>query len=227
LRATSIVEFWARWHITMTRFFMMYVYTPLSVNMMRRSYKRRHSRSTQFLIVGAFPTMVTFMAAGFWHGANWTFGFCGITQGIALSINQLWRQWKLPRPPMLLSWLMTICVFCVGQVFFRAVTTHQALRMLAAMFSPWTIGMPGWLAMRIGQLALPTVDYDFLVNAPFTTDLLFWDVLLGILVFALPNLSVGAKPLRPDFRLACYATVMLCLVVTYIGAPRSFLYFQF
>jgi hypothetical protein len=47
------------------------------------------------------------------------------------------------------------------------------------------------------------------------------------LVFALPNLSAVMRPVQPSFRLACYATVLLCLIVTYIGAPRTFLYFQF
>jgi D-alanyl-lipoteichoic acid acyltransferase DltB (MBOAT superfamily) len=227
LRATSIVDFWARWHITMTRFFMFYVYTPLSTDMMRRSYRRRLSPRTQFVLVGVFPTMVTFMAAGFWHGANWTFGFCGVTQGIALSINQAWRQWKMWRPPVLLSWLMTIAVFCIGQVFFRSVTSSQALQMLEAMFSPWSIRLPSWLVLQFHSLPLPLVDYQFLTGASFTSDLLFWDVLLGILVFALPNLSVEMKPLRPNLQLACYASALLWLVTTFIGAPKAFLYFQF
>jgi D-alanyl-lipoteichoic acid acyltransferase DltB (MBOAT superfamily) len=230
LRALSIVDFWAHWHITMTRFFMTYVYTPLSVNMMRRCYDKRRPRPkryTQFLLTGAFPTMVTFLAAGFWHGANWTFGFCGVTQGIALSINQAWRQWKLPKPPAILSWAMTMMVFCIGQVFFRAVTSHQALQMLAAMFSPWNIRIPPWLKLQLGALPIPTAEYEFLSGTSFTAELLLWNALLGSLVFALPNLSAVMKPLQPNFRLACYATVLLCLIVTYIGAPRTFLYFQF
>ena len=227
LRATSIVEFWARWHITMTRFFVSYVYTPLSINLMRRTHRRKMRRHTQFLVIGAFPTMVTFMAAGFWHGANWTFGFCGVSQGIALSINQAWRQWKLPRIPAVAGWALTGMVFCIGQVFFRAITSAQAFHMLGAMFSPWNLHAPAWLALQLHNLPIPLADYEFLTGATFTADLLFWDMLLGILVFALPNLSVGTEPLRPSVRTACYASVMVCFVLTFISAPRSFLYFQF
>ncbi len=227
LRATSIVDFWARWHITMTRFFLTYVYTPLSVHFLRKTYKRRLSRSSQFLIVGAFPTMVTFLAAGFWHGANWTFGIFGVTQGIALSINQAWRQWKMPRLPSVIAWGLTVAVFCVGQAFFRSQTLQQALSIVRAMFSPWLIRLPSWLSLQTGNLRLPLAEYDFLTGASFTADVLFWDILLGVLVFVLPNLSVGVRPLRPNFRLACYVSVLACLIITYISAPRSFLYFQF
>ncbi len=227
LRTTSIVDFWARWHITMTRFFLTYVYTPLSVHFLRKTYKRRLKRMSQFLIVGAFPTMVTFLAAGFWHGANWTFGVFGLTQGIALSINQAWRQWKMPRLPSVISWALTMVVFCVGQAFFRSETLHQALGIVRAMFSVWLIRLPIWLSLHTGPLHMPVTDYEFLSSASFTADVVFWDILLGVLVFALPNLSVSVKPLRPNFRLACYVSVLCCLVITYISAPRSFLYFQF
>jgi D-alanyl-lipoteichoic acid acyltransferase DltB (MBOAT superfamily) len=227
LRATSIVDFWARWHITMTRFFLTYVYTPLSVHLLRRTYKRRFTSHTQFLIIGAFPTMVTFLVAGFWHGANWTFGIFGVTQGVALTINQAWRQWKMPRLPAVLSWILTMSVFCIGLAFFRSVTVHQAFQILNAMFSPWEIRLPSWLYLQTGHLPLPTVNYHFLTGASFTAGVLFWVVMLGVLVFALPNLSVGIIPLQPNLRLACYVSVLFCLVTTYVGTPRTFLYFQF
>ena len=227
LRATSIVDFWSRWHITMTRFFMLYVYTPLSVALLRRSLRRRLGRRPEFLLTAAFPTLVTFLAAGFWHGAGWTFGLCGVTQGIALTINQAWRQARMPRLPVVVAWLLTVGTFCIGQAFFRAQTTAQGWQIVGAMLSPWQIRLPEFMSGAAARLGLPVARYEFLTGATFTLDLAVWMALGLALVFALPNPSADTKLMRPTFRLACYASAMAWLVVTYLGAPRTFIYFQF
>ena len=171
--------------------------------------------------------MVTFLAAGFWHGANWTYGFFGITQGIALSINQAWKQWKMPRLPGFLGWLLTVGTFCIGQAFFRSTTSTQAWHIVRAMLSPWDIRLPSFLLLHAHGVPLPVVDYEFLSSATFASQVLLWDALLLALVFALPNLSVITKPLQPSISLAFFSSVMIWLVVTYIDVPRAFIYFQF
>jgi len=93
--------------------------------------------------------------------------------------------------------------------------------------SPWQIRLPSFLLLQTGAIPLPVVHYEFLTSATFAADVLFWNVLLFGLVFAMPNLSTINVPLRPNLRLACFAAIMICFVVTFIGAPRSFIYFQF
>jgi alginate O-acetyltransferase complex protein AlgI len=228
LRSTSIIELWTRWHITMTRFFMGYIYNPLSLRMMRRSRRAKLTRSTEFIIAAVVPTLITFLIAGFWHGANWTFGWYGITQGIALSINQAWRRFVKIQLPLWVGSLLTLGAFSLGQAFFRANTTYQGWQVFSAMVAFWRIRPPDFLMIHTHILdRFPTVTYQFLTGFSFITDVLFWDLLLGALVFLLPNISAQEEPLVPSPRLAFGLVTIVCLIVTYIGAPRTFIYFQF
>ena len=78
-KATSIIEFWQRWHITLSRFLRDYVYIGLGGN--RRGRARRY-----------LNLMVTMLLGGLWHGANWTFVAWGGLHGLYLIINHAWRS---------------------------------------------------------------------------------------------------------------------------------------
>ena len=81
LRATSIIDLWRRWHISLSRFLRDFVYVPLG------GAAGGPARRTTNL----FLTMVI---GGLWHGANWTFVLWGAFHGILLAINHAWRQWR-------------------------------------------------------------------------------------------------------------------------------------
>ena len=74
------------------------------------------------------------------------------------------------------------------------------------------------------RFGLPVARYEFLTGATFTLNLAVWVALGLALMFALPNPSADTKLMRPTVRLARYASA---LAVTYLGAPRTFIYFQF
>jgi hypothetical protein len=80
-QALSIVEFWRRWHITLSRFLRDYLYIPLGGN--RLGEQRRY-----------INLMVTMLLGGLWHGAGWNFLVWGGLHGACLSINHLWREWR-------------------------------------------------------------------------------------------------------------------------------------
>lgn len=124
LRATSIIDFWRRWHVTLSRFLRDFVYVPLGGGAggpMRRT-------------VNLFVTMVL---GGLWHGANWTFVLWGAFHGLLLAINHLWRQWMGRRTPTpagrFAGWVATFTAFVVGMVLFRAADLSAAANMFAAM----------------------------------------------------------------------------------------------
>ncbi len=105
--ARSMIEYWKRWHITMTRFFTMYTYMPMALSAMRFSASRKLGQVSQFLLATALPTMFTFFLSGLWHGAGWTFVLFGVVNGIGLIINHIWLAAKMPRLPRLLAWALT------------------------------------------------------------------------------------------------------------------------
>lgn len=119
-RATSIREFWRRWHMTLSRFLRDYLYVPLGGN--------RYGDARLLLAL-----MVTMFLGGLWHGAGWTFVVWWLMHGIALIVNHLWamKQVKLPKA---LAWLLTLLFLMIGWVVFRAESMGTAFSILGSMF---------------------------------------------------------------------------------------------
>ncbi len=129
-KATNIIDFWRRWHITLSRFLRDYIYFPLGGN--RKGSWRRY-----------LNIMITMLLAGLWHGAGWTFVIWGGLHGIYIIINHAWKtltshyQFSAKNFSFLtrnISWLITFISVVIGWVFFRANNLMSALYMLKAMF---------------------------------------------------------------------------------------------
>jgi alginate O-acetyltransferase complex protein AlgI len=141
-KATSIIDFWRRWHITLSRFLRDYLYVPLGGN--RLGNTRRY--------VNLFTTM---LLGGLWHGAGWTFVIWGGLHGFYLTVNHGWRvlRSRLGSPfsqanPIgaFIGGVVTFLAVVVGWVFFRAANFSAAVNMLKAMLGFYGISMPISLA---------------------------------------------------------------------------------
>jgi alginate O-acetyltransferase complex protein AlgI len=128
-QALSIVEFWRRWHITLSRFLRDYLYIPLGGN--RLGEQRRY-----------INLMVTMLLGGLWHGAGWNYLIWGGLHGVYLSINHLWRGWRGGDAHVSAAgwaakgfcWAITFFAVVVAWVFFRARTMAGAWQMLGGLF---------------------------------------------------------------------------------------------
>ncbi|MBI3434655.1 MAG: MBOAT family protein [Proteobacteria bacterium] len=126
LRATSIIDLWRRWHVTLSRFLRDFLYVPLGG---ARAGIPRHY----------FSLFVTMLLGGLWHGAAWTFIAWGAFHGLLLAVNHAWRSMRGPargghrRGGLFLGWLATFVAFAVGMVFFRAADMAAAAALLKAM----------------------------------------------------------------------------------------------
>ena len=227
LAATSIKEYWNRWHITMTRFFTMYVYSPLALAAHRREAEHASPPVSSFAKCIAIPTMVTFLAAGLWHGAGWTFVVFGFVHGVALTINHAWGAAKMPKLPVILAWLLTMLTMLIGMVFFRSTSLAQALAMLHSMFLPDGLALPLWAEGFGHRVGLPVRFYEVFQAANFTVHYVGLLLLLAPLAVLLPNPSVAPLKIRPSFRTAFALAFIGWLTLGWIGEPRTFLYFQF
>ena len=125
-RATSIREFWRRWHITLSRFLRDYLYIPLGGN---RSGAARQASNV----------VITMLLAGLWHGAAWTFVAWGGLHGVALAAEALWRRAGL-RMPAVLGWTLLMLFVIAGWVVFRSPSFAAAARMLGGMAGANGIG---------------------------------------------------------------------------------------
>jgi D-alanyl-lipoteichoic acid acyltransferase DltB (MBOAT superfamily) len=118
-KAADIRDFWRRWHITLSRWLREYLYIPLGGN--RKGQIRT--------LVNLF---ITFLLAGLWHGAGWTFVLWGCLHGVALVLHRIWDKIGF-RIPALLGWIMTFIFVNAAWVVFRATSMAEALAVLRGM----------------------------------------------------------------------------------------------
>ncbi len=128
-KSQSIVEFWRRWHITLSRFLRVYLYIPLGGN--------RHGRFRRYL--NLFATM---LLGGLWHGASWNFVLWGALHGLYLTVNHGWnavfaKQNHFSFVPAVVQRVfaqgLTLFAVIVAWVFFRAETFDGARLILTGM----------------------------------------------------------------------------------------------
>jgi D-alanyl-lipoteichoic acid acyltransferase DltB (MBOAT superfamily) len=120
-RASSIIDFWRRWHMTLSAFLRDYLYVPLGGN--RKGPARRYAN-----------LMVTMLLGGLWHGAAWTFVAWGAIHGFLLLVNHAWRgivgHRRSPAPPLarLAGWALTFIAVTLAWIPFRADSMATARR---------------------------------------------------------------------------------------------------
>ena len=156
-RAGDIVEFWRRWHITLSRFLRDYLYIPLGGN--RLGSARRYGN-----------LLVTMALGGLWHGAGWQYGLWGLYQGALLAGCHLWK--KVGRPlPAAVARPLTFLAVLAGWALFRSGSLRQAGEILSAMAHPATTrwqALPS--ALQLGDLAALAAALAFVNLAPTTKE---------------------------------------------------------
>jgi alginate O-acetyltransferase complex protein AlgI len=141
-KAHNIIDFWRRWHITLSRFLRDYLYISLGGN--RKGSARRY-----------LNLFVTMLLGGLWHGAGWTFVLWGALHGVYLVVNHGWTalRERLGQHPgrstvggRALARLITFVAVVVGWVFFRATSLDDALAILRGMAGVNGVSIPATLA---------------------------------------------------------------------------------
>lgn len=145
-KSLNIVDFWRRWHMSLSRFLRDYLYVPLGGN--RKGATRR--------FVNLFATMVI---GGLWHGAAWTFVMWGALHGAYLIVNHAWRAARDRfAPTFSMGWTgrrlaqaVTFVAVVVGWVYFRAESFSGAGAMLAAMAGMNGVAVPEAVLSALGS----------------------------------------------------------------------------
>ncbi len=183
-KAKNIIEFWRRWHITLSRFLRDYIYIPLGGN--RKGQTRRQ-----------LNLIITMLLGGLWHGAGWNFIIWGALHGIYLSINHAWQlltcDRKIIKSSYLtrgVSWSITFLAVVFGWVFFRAETLDGALSMISSMLFFNGLSIPYFFESLTPTALKETVTFhdNFLLSESYKKAIPFI-VAAALISFYLPNLK--------------------------------------
>jgi alginate O-acetyltransferase complex protein AlgI len=240
-KAESIIDFWRRWHMTLSRFLRDYLYFPLGGN--------RKGRSRRYLNL-----LITMVLGGLWHGASWTFALWGALHGVYLMINHFWQHLAERKMAFHLSpWSARLVTF-IGVVFAWILFRSENLTAAGAMYR-------GMLGMNGVAIAHDLVGL-FAMNAPvrifgleisplyFNQDTQWQAALMCILGFVIvwgfPNSMqiAGMEPWAEPaalarwrarlafkrsarFALATGFALFLCVCGINAGAISEFIYFRF
>lgn len=195
--ATTITDFWRRWHISLSNWLRDYLYIPLGGN-------RRGSRRTYINL------SITMLLGGLWHGAAWTFVVWGGLQGAYLMFERRFGLDATPvgRPRRFLRALVTFHLTCFAWIFFRADNFGDATEVIT-----------GILTLRSGSL--PTLD---IANVLIPAALLI--VLIDQLQIRTKSDS-GLPSLNPVALGVVYGLSVVAVLLSSGGSPVPFVYFQF
>jgi D-alanyl-lipoteichoic acid acyltransferase DltB (MBOAT superfamily) len=220
-KATSIIDFWRRWHITLSRFLRDYVYIPLGGN--------RYGPTKRY-----WNLLLTMVLGGLWHGAAWTFVLWGALHGTYLLINHLWRNLvpksKSTGPEVALAQIVTLLAVMSGWVVFRSNTLASSISIYRGM-----IGLNGAVLSDQVLAAIPWLSNIFgrAGNVPGLSDSTVMGtmvplVMIGfgfLIVLLVPNLYQLSNRLRYALLIPSFAFTLQRVLFASDISP--FLYFQF
>ncbi|MFZ1332345.1 MAG: MBOAT family O-acyltransferase [Flavobacteriales bacterium] len=206
----DIAEFWRRWHISLSTWFRDYVYIPLGGSRLGKALNVRN-------------VLIIFVVSGFWHGANWTFVFWGLINGLLfiplllLGKNRVMTNTVAEGrvlPTLLEFWQMvsTFAITCFAWVFFRAANMQQAFDVLGSIASRSVFNAPAIASKRMLAFALLgimiTIGLEWISREK---------------QYGLQLDHLRSRPVR-------HAIYYCVIAVIVLGAPLSggeFIYFQF
>ena len=243
-KATSIIDFWKRWHITLSRFLQDYLYIPLGGN--RKGEVRRYVN-----------IMVTMLIGGLWHGAGWTFVLWGGLHGMFIVINHLWREsykhYRRSKLYFLFAWILTMLAVVISWVPFRATSMDGATNVLSGMIGINGFALPFTYKSHLNHVAnlgnyLVQLGFQFtdVININFYS--IIFIGLLFIVATVLPNtqqiiiqtqsavhtckdktVKINSKwfEWEPTVLYSVAISIAFFLSILSITSASEFLYFQF
>ncbi len=209
-RASSMINFWQRWHISLTNAITACVYMPI--------IRRLKTRTLGHTVTASF---IAFFIVGIWHGAGWNFVVFALLNAIGIVVNYVWKFYNrsMPKP---LAHVVLLAYVLLTMIFFRAESIDNALEMIAAMVGANGIVFP----QKIVTLA-SMFGVDLTVgNVPGSLDKIIFALAIGLVAFA-PNSNQLTKKIAPSPIWAAATAVALFIAVLHLSRVTEFLYFQF
>lgn len=214
-KASSITDFWGRWHMSLTRFLRTYIYIPLGGN--RKGMART-----------CLNVMIVYLVSGIWHGANWTFILWGLLHGGLCCLNRLFQKlWE--KLGVVTRWCMTFIAVNVLWVLFRADNIASAGLFVKEMFSLSGFAVREELYQCFELMELAILGRLPIINILYSqiTGFYMWVFILGAFFAVLKFRNSKEIEFKPTPGKALAVIVFMVWSVISLGEVSSFLYFNF
>lgn len=226
-KSTSIIEFWQRWHISLTKYINEYLYVPMTLRILRFSHGS--SKNIEFFYSVLLPPLIIFSILGLWHGANWTFVLFGIMHGVYIVLNHLWRRYfkffsiknnkniTIKNLQSCFYWLLTFLVVNLSFVMFRSETVENAISIYRKMSNFHDASM---LVIDFRNSILVLICFILVLSFPNSNNILN----------SYKSMQAGNNEKYSYLKFYFYPMFLgfvFILSIVLLDKPSSFLYFQF
>jgi D-alanyl-lipoteichoic acid acyltransferase DltB (MBOAT superfamily) len=216
LKARSIVDFWLRWHVSLTRFLTAYIYNPITMSLTRRRKAKgkaiisgNNTNLSAFLALVVVPTILTMTISGLWHGAGYTFVLWGLMHGLLLCVNHIWRLirpriWpdtkRYNRRMAPVGFLLTFLSVVFASVLFRAPSVGAAVMLWKGLVGSYGASLPQAVFDHVGSLGPVLAGLG--VHTAWTSGAALLEAatrisVLLVIALALPNSLEILSPFEP------------------------------
>jgi D-alanyl-lipoteichoic acid acyltransferase DltB (MBOAT superfamily) len=219
-KAVNILDFWKRWHITLTKFFTKYVYIPLGGN--RKGMARMY-----------INLMIVFLVSGLWHRNGWNFIVWGAIHGVLYVITRMVRGKKEDKPSIpvrVVKTLLTFVYVTLAWVFFRASSISEALMLIGRMF----VGGHKRIATQLSAcFQLDEIWYVLkvtpIMKLPFAWESCMWLFLIVavVIIFFCKNAITVAKSCKIGVKTTLATAILLVWSIISLAGVSTFLYMNF
>lgn len=206
-KSHDILEFWQRWHMTLTNFLQKYIYIPMGGN--------RKGKVHTYMNV-----LIVFLISGFWHGANWTFIVWGMIHGVASVLNRIFKkQWD--RLHRITRWICTFTFINFTWLIFRADNLFQAKEMAAKIFAGEIGRVSDELAAQFSLIEIEVLNYTF------SRSCLLYVFMVASIIIVLRFSPICMKKIRVNIWNFFGVTILLVWSVLSLAGKSDFIYFGF
>jgi alginate O-acetyltransferase complex protein AlgI len=252
-KSVNIIDFWQRWHISLTKYIKEYLYTPITLGFTRIGFGK--PAFVEILCSLIIPTITIFLILGLWHGASWNYVLFGGMHGVLLVINHLWRKrgfWlkdkKSPSGFLIraLGWAATFFSVNLTFVMFRADSIMTATSIYKGIFGINGFVIPdAWLPKwgAFGQWLVTHGTAFGASNGLIGGGAINWIWILMLIVLLAPNTQQIMQHFKPALGVPAMAATRLAwqptlkafaliwlmgfIAVINLNQQSAFLYFQF
>jgi alginate O-acetyltransferase complex protein AlgI len=198
-KATNLIEYWQRWHMSLTKYIYEYLYTPITIRFMRFGLGK--SKLAENIYTVMLPTFITFLIIGLWHGANWTFVAFGALHGIYLIINYSWQGikksqgWK-PNGALynMCACGLTYLAVLIAGIFFRCETIAASVTMVKGIVGLNGISLPLTAQSYLSYLPIDLAALGVTFQGMVPNQTLTMSPLLALLFIAVGQAIVWLLP---------------------------------
>lgn len=217
-QANSIIEFWRRWHISLSTWIKNYIYIPLGGNRKGEIKKYRN-------------LLITMILCGIWHGAGWNFVFWGALHGVYQIINNLWKKTKIELPKVI-GRCLTFFSVMVGWIFFRATTFKDGINVFTKLFDFTNITLNISSVNHLGFLKNLGFKFENIITSiSIPKSLIIIIILLMIVMFIPSSQKIVDHFLKDKKKSTLFAVVLgiiaVCVLFSLGSSQSTFIYYNF